>query len=327
MSRLYSTDNRHLVTNFQTFFAEVPATAAGLRLDQALAGLFPEFSRGKLQEWIKAGNALVDGVALPVKHKVYGGERIELQAEVALETAFIAQDIPLDVVFEDNSVLIVNKPSGLVVHPAAGHPDGTLQNALLHHCPALAGIPRAGLVHRIDKDTSGLLMVAKTLRAHKSLVDQLQERSIHREYLALVQGYITAGDTLDEPIGRHPTDRKRYSVRPEGKPAVTHYRVQERFSVHTLLRVKLETGRTHQIRVHMSYIHHPLVGDPVYGGRMRLPAGGDQAVAAALHGFRRQALHAEHLGLEHPETGDWMEWQVDMPDDMADLLNVLRAHS
>jgi 23S rRNA pseudouridine1911/1915/1917 synthase len=199
-----------------------------------------------------------------------------------------------------------------------------LQNALLHHVPGLAGLPRAGLIHRIDKDTSGLLMVAKTLQAHKSLVDQLQERSIHREYLALVQGYVTAGGTLDQPIGRHPSDRKRFAVRDGGKPSVTHYRIAERLPGHTLLRVKLETGRTHQIRVHMAYLHHPLVGDPVYGGRLKLPAGGNPELAEALRRFRRQALHAERLGLEHPRSGEWLDWQVDMPQDLLDLLDILR---
>ena len=312
------------MTLIQTLTAEIPAAAAGMRLDQALAELFPEFSRSKLQSWIKDGHARIDGSQRPAKHKVFGGERVELRTEMEADPACEGQDIPLDVVYEDGDLLVVNKPAGLVVHPAAGHRDGTLQNALLHHAPVLAGLPRAGLVHRIDKDTSGLLMVAKTLQAHKALVDQLQERSIQREYLALVQGYVTAGGTLDEPIGRHPSDRKRFAVREDGKPSVTHYRIAERLPGHTLLRVKLETGRTHQIRVHMAHIHHPLAGDPVYGGRLKLPAGGNTELAEALRRFRRQALHAEVLGLEHPRSGEWLEWRVDMPDDLRDLLDVLR---
>lgn len=309
----------------EIYSAEIPPELAGSRLDLALAELFSEFSRAKLQAWIKEGHALLDGVARPPKHKVLGGELVELTAVIEPQTTCEAEDIPLDILHEDEALLIVNKPAGLVVHPAAGHPGGTLQNALLHHAPSIAAIPRSGIVHRIDKDTSGLLMVAKTLQAHKSLVEQLQARSIEREYLALAQGYITAGGTIDEPIGRHPTDRKRYAVREEGKPAVTHYRIAERLPGHTLLKIKLETGRTHQIRVHMNHIHHPLLGDPVYGGRLRLLPGGNQALGETLRGFRRQALHAEKLGLEHPATGEWQSWQVDLPEDMETLLAALRA--
>ena len=288
-----------------------------------MASLFPDFSRSKLQGWIKDGNALLDGRSVSNRHKVFGGEQVALHALLEMDNTCEAQDLPLEIVHEDDDVLIVNKPSGLVAHPAAGHSDGTLQNALLFHLPSLAALPRAGLVHRIDKDTTGLLMVAKTLKAHKSLVEQLQERSIHREYLALVHGFITGGGTLDDPIGRHPSDRKRFAVRPDGKPSITHYRIERRFQAHTLLRVKLETGRTHQIRVHLAHIHHPLVGDPVYGGRMRVPAGASPRVIDALQGFRRQALHAEALGLQHPSTGEWLEWQATVPADMAALLEIL----
>jgi 23S rRNA pseudouridine1911/1915/1917 synthase len=312
------------VNSTRILTAEIPLDLAGLRLDQALSELFPDFSRSRLQSWIKSGAAVVDGAALPPKHRVLGGEQVVLRAEVEDAATIESQDIPLNIVYEDDSILIVDKPAGLVVHPAAGHRDGTLQNALLHHCPALAGVPRCGIVHRIDKDTSGLLMAAKTLPAHKSLVDQLQERTVHREYLALVQGAMTGGGTVDEPIGRHGTDRKRFDVREGGKPAVTHYRLAERFPHHTLLRVKLETGRTHQIRVHMAHIHYPLVGDPVYGGRLRLPAGASDSLIAALRGFRRQALHAETLGLEHPETGEYCEWTSPLPADFAALLDALR---
>jgi 23S rRNA pseudouridine1911/1915/1917 synthase len=312
------------VPETEQYTAEIPLELSGLRLDQALAELFPDFSRSKLQSWIKEGHVLLDGEAQNPKRKVFGGEQVLLQAEIELETDCEPEDIPLDIVYEDESLLIVNKPAGLVVHPAAGHREGTLQNALLHHAPSLAGIARSGIVHRIDKDTSGLLMVAKTLKAHKSLVDQLQARDIDREYLALAQGYLTAGGTVDEPIGRHSTDRKRFAVREDGKPSVTHYRIEERLPGHTLLRVKLETGRTHQIRVHLAHIRHPLLGDPVYGGRLRLLPGGNQALGEALRGFRRQALHAEKLGLEHPSTGEWCEWRVDMPEDFQSLLTSLR---
>jgi 23S rRNA pseudouridine1911/1915/1917 synthase len=305
--------------------ADVPVALAGLRLDQALAEIFPDFSRSKLQGWIRGGHVTVDGRSLAPKDKVFGGEQVELRAEIELDSDCQPQAIPLNIVYEDDSVLIVNKPAGLVVHPAAGHRDGTLQNALLHHAPALAGVPRAGIVHRIDKDTSGILMVAKTLQAHHALVEQLQARSIHREYLALLQGFITAGGTVDAPIGRHPSDRKRFAVREGGREAVTHYRIEERLLGHTLARVKLETGRTHQIRVHMSHIHHPLVGDPVYGGRLKLPAGCGEATAELMRGFRRQALHAQVLGLEHPRSGEWCQWQVDLPEDMSALVAALRV--
>lgn len=312
------------MTETEEFTADIPLELSGLRLDQALAEMYPDFSRNKLQSWIKDGHVLLDGMAQNPKRKVFGGETVELIAQLEIATDCEPEDIPLDILFEDEELLVVNKPAGLVVHPAAGHRGGTLQNALLHHAPRLAGIARSGIVHRIDKDTSGLLMVAKTLRAHKSLVDQLQEHSIDREYLALAQGYLTAGGTVDEPIGRHPTDRKRFDVRQGGKPSVTHYRIAERLRGHTLLRVKLETGRTHQIRVHLAHIRHPLLGDPVYGGRPRLLPGGNQELGAVLRGFRRQALHAEKLGLEHPATGEWREWRADLPDDMQILLEALR---
>ncbi|WP_150046360.1 MULTISPECIES: 23S rRNA pseudouridine(1911/1915/1917) synthase RluD [Methylomonas] len=306
-----------------TLIATVPEELAGMRLDQGLAEIFPDYSRSKLQTWIKAGRVLVDGEQMQARHKLDGGEEIELDAEAEQVVEYDAEDIPLDIVYEDDALLIVNKPAGLVVHPAVGNWHGTLVNALLHHQPALDTLPRAGIVHRIDKETSGLLMVAKTLAAHTSLVEQLQERAIEREYLALVKGWMTAGGTVDEPIGRHPTDRKRNTVRRDGKEAITHYRLEQRFKRHTLIRVKLETGRTHQIRVHMAHINYPLVGDPVYGGRFQMPADCSPALAEALRNFKRQALHAAKLGLEHPETGEYMEWEQAMPDDMRYLLEVL----
>lgn len=303
--------------------ARVPDELAGMRLDQCLAEMFPDYSRSKLQTWVKAGRVLVDGEVLKGREKLDGGEEIELDAEAEQVVEYDAEDIPLDTVYEDDSILIVNKPAGLVVHPAVGNWTGTLVNALLNHLPSLDTLPRAGIVHRIDKETSGLLMVAKTLQAHNSLVEQLQERSIHREYLALVKGWMTAGGTVDEPIGRHPVDRKRNAVRRDGKEAVTHYRLEQRFKRYTLIRVKLETGRTHQIRVHMTHINYPLVGDQVYGGRFQMPADCSPALAEALRSFKRQALHATKLGLEHPETGGYLEWEQPMPEDMQNLIKLL----
>ncbi len=297
-----------------------------MRLDQCLAEMFPDYSRSKLQTWIKAGRVKVDGVALRGREKLDGGEEIELDAEAEVVLECDAEDIPLDIVYEDDSLLIINKPAGLVVHPAVGNWNGTLVNALLNHDPNLNVLPRAGIVHRIDKETSGLLMIAKTLQAHTSLVEQLQERSINREYLALVKGWMTAGGTVDAPIGRHPVDRKRNAVRRDGKEAVTHYRLEQRFKRHTLIRVKLETGRTHQIRVHMSHINYALVGDQVYGGRFQMPADCSPELAEALRAFKRQALHATKLGLEHPETGEYCEWEKPMPDDMQNLVNLLAAN-
>ena len=303
--------------------ARVPDELAGMRLDQCLAEMFPDYSRSKLQTWVKAGRVLVDGEVLKGREKLDGGEEIELDAEAEQVVEYDAEDIPLDIIYEDDAILIVNKPAGLVVHPAVGNWTGTLVNALLNHAPSLDTLPRAGIVHRIDKETSGLLMVAKTLQAHNSLVEQLQERSIHREYLALVKGWMTAGGTVDEPIGRHPVDRKRNAVRRDGKEAVTHYRLEQRFKRHTLIRVKLETGRTHQIRVHMTHINYPLVGDQVYGGRFQMPADCSPALAEALRSFKRQALHATKLGLEHPETGEYLEWEQPMPEDMQNLIKLL----
>lgn len=303
--------------------AEVPYEMAGMRLDQALAELFAEYSRSKLQTWIKAGRVQVNGLQLKPKDKLEGGEDITLDAEAEVVITSEPENIPLDIVFEDESLLIVNKPAGLVVHPAIGNWNGTLVNALLHHESKLETLPRAGIVHRIDKDTSGLLMVAKTLQAHHSLTEQLQERSIHREYLAVTRGRMTAGGTVDEPIGRHPSDRLRYVVRESGKEAVTHYRVVQRFTRHTLIQAKLETGRTHQIRVHMAHVRFPLLGDPLYGGRFQMPPDCDERLEKVLRSFKRQALHAAKLGLVHPETGEYIEWEQAMPEDMTELLAAL----
>ncbi len=302
---------------------KIPEEMAGMRLDQCLSEIFPDYSRSKLQTWIKAGRVTVNDKSLKAKDKIDGGEQVVLDAEAEEVLEYEAEEIPLDIIFEDNAILIVNKPAGLVVHPAVGHWQGTLVNALLNHTPSLKTLPRAGIVHRLDKDTSGLLMIAKTLKAHHSLSTQLQERSITREYLALVKGWMTAGGTVDAPLGRHPADRKRNTVREDGKHAVTHYRLEKRFTRHTLLRVKLETGRTHQIRVHMAHIQYPLVGDPVYGGRFKMPANCSEILEQTLRGFNRQALHATKLGLQHPETDEYCEWELPVPEDMELLISAL----
>jgi 23S rRNA pseudouridine1911/1915/1917 synthase len=302
----------------------IPDELAGMRLDQALAQLFPDYSRGRLTKWIKSGYVLVNGKVLKPKETVIGGENIAISAEIeAVDESWSAEAIALDIIHEDDSVIILNKPAGMVVHPGAGNQDGTLVNALLHHCPQLETIPRAGIVHRIDKGTTGLLMIAKTLPAHNSLVNQLQEHSVLREYQAIATGVMTAGGTIDEPIGRHPVDRKRQAVTHSGKESVTHYRVEHRYRAHTHIRCQLETGRTHQIRVHMAHIRYPLLGDPVYGGRLRLPKGASEATQSALKAFRRQALHAGLLGFVHPETGEEVSWRVDLPEDMKAILTVL----
>ena len=302
---------------------QIPRECGGLRLDQALARMFPDFSRARLQQWVRAGQVRVDERVLKPRDTVRGGEQVIIRAQLDDTPGCEPEAIALDVIHEDEALLVINKPAGLVVHPAAGNWGGTLQNALLHRAPELATVPRAGIVHRLDKDTSGLLVVARTLTAHKSLVEQLQARTLKREYLAVVQGAMTAGGTVDAPIGRHPVDRKRMAVVQSGKEAVTHYRVEQRFAHHTAIRVNLETGRTHQIRVHMAHIRHPLVGDPVYGGRLRLPAGAGEALIQALRGFNRQALHARRLGLQHPVTGEYVEWEAPLPEDLVTLLQVL----
>ena len=304
--------------------SKVPDALVGMRLDQVLAEIFPEYSRNKLTSWVKAGRVLVDGNFRKAKDRLDGGEIIVLDAEAEKVVETLAENIPLNILFEDEALIIIDKPAGMVVHPAAGNWSGTLVNALLHYDQTLETLPRAGIVHRIDKETSGLLMIAKTLPAHTSLVEQLQARTIQREYLAITQGRMTAGGTVDEPIGRHPVDRLRYTVREQGKPAVTHYRVIERFTRHTLVQVKLETGRTHQIRVHMTHIRYPLLGDPLYGGRFQLPAGCSEQLAGILRGFKRQALHAKKLGLIHPLSGEYCQWQTTMPNDMEIVLQALQ---
>ncbi len=304
--------------------AVVPEHLVGRRLDQALVELFPDYSRARLQQWVKKGLVTVDGEIRRPRDKVRGGEQIYLEAVTEAEVVSEPQPLPLTILHEDEALLVIDKPAGLVVHPAAGNPDGTLLNALLHHAPELAEVPRAGIVHRLDKATSGLLVVARTLKAQKRLVDQLQARTVKRYYQAVVSGLFVCGGRVDAPIGRHAVDRKRMAVVEGGKEAITHYRVLDRFRAHSHLQLQLETGRTHQIRVHMAHIRHPLVGDPVYGQRLRIPAQSSDEMVATLRGFRRQALHARRLGLEHPLTGEIMEWESALPEDMLELLNVLQ---
>lgn len=305
----------------------VPEALAGKRLDQVLAVLFADYSRSRLQQWIRDGHVTVDGQLLRPKDKVHAAQVIQVKVTLEAEGEWQAEAIPLQIVYEDKSLIVINKPAGLVVHPAAGNRSGTLLNALIHHAPELVQLPRAGIVHRLDKDTSGLLVIARTLQAQKSLVEQLQARTVSREYLAVVTGVMTAGGTVDAPIGRHTTHRMRMAVVTSGKPARSHYRVVERYRAHTLIRVSLETGRTHQIRVHMAHIHYPLVGDPEYGGRRRLPAGATVRLTEVLQGFHRQALHAEKLALLHPRSGKPLEWQQAMPEDMQELIAALQEDS
>jgi 23S rRNA pseudouridine1911/1915/1917 synthase len=314
-------DDQELLT------AEVSSTQAGVRLDQALAQLFPQYSRSRLTAWIREGRVLVDGKTMKPKSLVLGGESIELTPVVEANERVEPEPIDLDIHYEDEAILIINKPAGLVVHPAAGNWQGTLQNGLLHYDPSLSRVPRAGIVHRLDKQTSGLMVVARTLEAHTQLVEQLQQRSVRREYLALVQGELIAGGTVNQPIGRHPVDRKRMAVVNNGKEAITHYRIEERFHGYTLLRVSLETGRTHQIRVHMAHIQNPLLGDPVYGGRLRLPAGISEKTRETIQSFNRQALHATRLGLIHPVSQEEVTWEAAPPEDMQVLLAQLRTES
>ncbi|HZX89737.1 MAG TPA: 23S rRNA pseudouridine(1911/1915/1917) synthase RluD [Rudaea sp.] len=309
--------------------ARIPPSAAGRRLDQALAELFPDFSRSRLTAWVRAGDVLLDGVVVPPRHIVRGDEVVTLHAQATQAVELAPESIALDIRYEDAEVLVINKPAGLVVHPGAGQPGGTLQNALLHHDARLAEIPRAGIVHRLDKDTSGLMVVARTLRAHAALVEQLQARDVHRQYEAIVYGAMIAGGSVDAPIGRHPRDRIKQAVveEPSGKQALTHYRVRERFRAHTLIECRLETGRTHQIRVHMAHVQHPLVGDAVYGSGLRLPKGATPELVDALRAFRRQALHAEKLEFVHPKTGKSVSVTAERPGDLEQLVGKLREDS
>ena len=302
----------------------VPHSAAGRRFDAVLAELFPDYSRSRLSEWIKSGDALLDGAQVRGRDSVRGGETASLQVVLETQTRSLPEDIPLDVLYEDADVFVINKPAGLVVHPGAGNPTGTLVNALLFRDASLATLPRAGIVHRLDKDTSGVMVVARTLPAHTALVEQLSSREVHRQYLAIVVGSMVSGGTVNAPIDRHSRDRIRMSVREEGRDAVTHYRLRERFRAHTALECRLETGRTHQIRVHMTHIKYPIIGDPLYGGSLKLPKGATDELIAALRGFKRQALHAEVLEFQHPTSGEPLRVAAPVPADMLGLLKALR---
>lgn len=304
------------ISAIDPWHGEVPAALGGIRLDQALVTMLPEYSRNRLQNWIRTGNVLVNGQTAGVSDKVWGGESITVFPEADPVTGQDEpEDIPLNIVFEDPAIIIVNKPAGLVVHPGNGNHKGTLLNALLHHSAGAAELPRAGIVHRLDKDTSGLMVVAKTIKAYTDLVKQMHGRSVKREYLALAQGEIDAPGTVDAPLARDPIVRTRRTVHPMGKQAITHYEIEERFPSATLLRCTLETGRTHQIRVHMKHIGHPLVGDKTYSNVRR----------GRAMSFPRQALHAAKLALDHPYTGERMEWEAPLPDDMQTLLMLMRS--
>jgi len=305
----------------------IPDIHACERLDVALAKLMPEYSRTQIKEWIETGCILLNDKPIKGKIKVRGGETVSVNAVLKVQPQWEAQPIPLKIEYEDDALIIINKPAGLVVHPGAGNASRTLLNALLHHAPSLQSLPRAGIIHRLDKDTSGLLVVAKTPAAFKDITLQLKKRSLLREYQAIVYGAMISGGCVDAPLDRHPLKRKQRAVVYTGKPALTHYRVAEKFRAHTRLKLRLETGRTHQIRVHMTHIRHPIVGDAIYGGRLLLSKGMTAELREALKTFKRQALHAFALGLTHPETHELMRWEIDLPDDMKELITILREDS
>lgn len=303
----------------------IPPELAGLRLDQALAKMFPEYSRSRLTAWLKDGRIRVDGTSPKPRERIAGGEEVLLDATPEPAVTSAPEPMALDICYEDEDLLVINKPAGLVVHPGAGNISGTLLNGLLAHAAELENLPRAGIVHRIDKLTTGLLVVAKNLESHTALSRALADHEIRRRYVAVITGNLTGGGSIDAPIGRHPVDRTRMAVREGGRDAVTHYRIRERFAAHTAVDVELETGRTHQIRVHFAYRQHPLVGDPVYGGRLKLPKGASDEVIETLRGFKRQALHAALLEFEHPTTGEPVVVEAPIPDDLEQLMAALRT--
>ena len=302
----------------------IPDRMKGDRLDFAISEMLPDYSRSKISKWIKMGLVLKNNQSFRPKEKVESSEIISLQIDSSNSIEWLPEKISLDIVFEDEDIIVLNKPSGLVTHPGAGNWKGTLANALLDYDYNLSKLDRAGIVHRLDKNTSGLMVVAKNTKSQKHLVDQLQKHSIQREYSAIVYGHMISGGTIDEPIGRHPKDRVKQAVISSGKDAITHYRVVDRYDKHTHVKAILETGRTHQIRVHLSHIGHPLIGDPTYGGKLRFPKKAKQDLKDALKAFDRQALHSKKLTLQHPKTANSMTWKIDLPDDMKELLTVLR---
>jgi 23S rRNA pseudouridine1911/1915/1917 synthase len=301
----------------------IPERFAGCRIDTALSEMLPDYSRSKISAWVKSGRALIKEKSFKPKDKVVGGEIVNLTMLKERSVNWIAEDIDLDIVFEDEDIIVVNKPVGLVTHPGAGNWTGTLANALLYYDPSLENLDRAGIVHRLDKNTSGLMVVARNDVSQKKLVEQLQTHQVSREYSAIVYGHMISGGTVDEPIGRDPKDRIKQAVVDSGKEAITHYRVIERFAHHTHVKAVLETGRTHQIRVHMSHIGHPLIADPMYGGKLRFPKKADHQLKESLKGFNRQALHAKRLTITHPMSGEEMSWEAPLPLDLKTLLEAL----
>ena len=323
MQSVIKSSYHYKMTASVSLSAEVPENLTGNRLDQIAAVLFPDYSRARLQTWIKEGSLTVNSQTLRVRDRLKSGDLLEIEAKLALSEEYAAEQIPLNIIYEDEALVILNKDSPMVVHPAAGHRMGTLLNGLLYAFPELKTVPRAGIVHRLDKDTTGLMVIAKTMQSHAALVKQLQTREIEREYEAVVNGVLTGGGCIDAPLGRHPVNRKKKAVLEGGKQSITHYRVLERFRSHTHVQMNLETGRTHQIRVHMAHINHGLVGDPLYGGRLQIPVASSLEFTEHLRKFKRQALHAKRLRFQHPTTNQKVEWTTETPTDLQNLLIAL----
>jgi len=311
------------MNEFIKIYTVIPEEMSGKRLDQALAKLLPEHSRARLQGWIRDGYVLIDKKLMRPRDKIQGGEQVEIRAEIEVQISASPENIPLQIVFEDEYLIIINKPAGLIVHPGSGNPQHTLMNALLHHDQKFEQVPRAGIVHRLDKGTSGLLVIARTPQSHTSLVKQLQTRDMYREYVTIVSGVMTAGGTIDQPIGRHPKHRTRMAIVKNGRTAITHYRIIRKYRHHTQLQVNLETGRTHQIRVHMTWHHHPIIGDPVYGTKKQLVKGMNSNLANIVTAFPRQALHARAIQLLHPHSDELMTWEAPIPEDITALIDSL----